>query len=146
MFLATPLQQYTCLYRRAVHASFARRSPHALNCTTIYRTLRTYCSIPYTGVEPEFEPFFRSTQPDWTRFWTLRANPTCLNPKFEPKIGLNQKKWIRFGRTNYRSDNKLSPSSGLSANFSPAFHELRSLLSPDNILQNTVISPSKFVS
>ena len=35
-----------------------------------------------------------STQPDWTHFWILRANLTCLNPKIGPV------KRVGFGRTN----------------------------------------------
>ena len=31
-------------------------------------------------VEPEFEPYVRPTRPDWTCFFTLRANPT--EPEF----------------------------------------------------------------
>ena len=48
--------------------------------------------------ELEFlKPFLRSTRPNWTRFWIVRANPTHLNPK----VGLNPKKLIRFGRTDW---------------------------------------------
>ena len=49
-------------------------------------------STLYYRVEPEFEPYLRPTQPDWTRFLTLRANPTRLNPNFVSKIGFNPKK------------------------------------------------------
>ena len=47
-------------------------------------------------VEIKFEPFLRSTWPDWTRSG-MRANLTRLNQK----IGLNPKKWVEFGRTDW---------------------------------------------
>ena len=59
-------------------------------------------------------PFFMSTQPNWTHFWILRANPTCLNPKIGPKIGLNPKKWAGFGRTSLHSGSHKSLSLGRS--------------------------------
>jgi hypothetical protein len=49
-------------------------------------------------VEPKFEPYLRSTQPDWTRFLSLRANPTRLNLNFGSKIGFNPKERVGFGR------------------------------------------------
>ena len=48
----------------------------------------------------ELKPFFMSIQPNWTRFWILRANPTHLKPKIGPIIGpiigLNPKKTSWF--------------------------------------------------
>ena len=42
-------------------------------------------------VELKFEPFMRSTRPDWTHFWIP------LKPKIGPKIMLNLKKRVGFG-------------------------------------------------
>ena len=65
-------------------------------------------------LNPNLKPFLRSTRPNWTRFWILRANLTGLNPKIGPKIGLNPKNRVGFGRASLHSGSHKSLSLGRS--------------------------------
>ena len=51
-------------------------------------------------VESKFEPFLRSTPPNWTHFCILRVNLTRLNPK---NLAQNWVEWFEFDRTNPNS-------------------------------------------